>query len=278
MISEVKTIKIKDVVIGGKFPFALISGPCVIENRDLTLSIAGELRDICLDLDIPLIFKASYDKANRTSIQSFRGPGIDKGLEILSEVRERFNIPILTDVHSLGEVEKVKKCVDVIQIPAFLSRQTDLITAAAQTGSPMNVKKGQFLAPWDVKNIIEKALYFRNENVMITERGTLFGYNNLVVDMRSLAIMRQYGQPVIFDVTHSLQLPGGSGSCSGGQRDLIPHVARAAVAAGVDGLYAEVHPDPKSALCDGPVSLELKGLKELLFQLKGIDGLVKGGD
>lgn len=281
-----KTIKIgnikigglpPNVSIGGNAPFVLIAGPCVIEDEKTTLAIAAKLKAVTAKLKIPLIFKASYDKANRTSVKSYRGPGIEKGLAILAAVKKKFNLPILTDVHSTGDVKKAAKVVDVIQIPAFLCRQTDLIVEAAKTGKAVNVKKGQFLAPWDVRQIIDKAVSTGNKNITITERGASFGYNNLVVDFRSIPLMRQMGYPVIFDATHSVQIPGGLGSSSGGQREMVEYLARAAVAVGVDGIFMEVHPNPEKALCDGPNSIAIGNLPELLKQLKEIDGVVKKG-
>ncbi|MBI5874403.1 MAG: 3-deoxy-8-phosphooctulonate synthase [Deltaproteobacteria bacterium] len=267
-------VKIKNIKIGGNAPFVLIAGPCVIEDEKTTFAIAAQLKTITGKLKIPLIFKASYDKANRTSVKSYRGPGLEKGLAILAEVKKKFHLPVLTDVHSAEDVKAVAKVADVIQIPAFLCRQTDLILAAAKTGKIVNIKKGQFLAPWDVKQIIDKAVSTGNKNITITERGASFGYNNLVVDFRSIPIMRRMC-PVIFDATHSVQIPGGLGASSGGQRDMVEYLARAAVAVGVDGIFMEVHSNPEKALCDGPNSLALKNLPALLKQLKEIDGVVK---
>ncbi len=249
----------------------MIAGPCVIETEEKTLSVADELKKISDETGTPIIFKSSYDKANRTSISSFRGPGMDKGLSILHEVKKQYKIPVLSDVHSTHEVEKASEVLDALQIPAFLCRQTDLIIAAAETGKPVNIKKGQFLSPWDVENIIEKCMSTGNESVFITERGSCFGYNNLVVDFRSLPIMRSFGYPVIFDVTHSLQLPGGLGRSSGGQKEFAEPLARAAVAVGVHGLFMEVHPDPDNAPCDGPNMLKLKELPGILMRLKQVE-------
>ncbi|MDH4231265.1 MAG: 3-deoxy-8-phosphooctulonate synthase [Nitrospirota bacterium] len=265
---------IGNTALGGGNPLSLIAGPCVIENEDAVFYTAQRLKEICADLDIALIFKSSYDKANRTSLSSFRGPGIERGLRILSEVKSRFQLPVLSDVHSVDEVKPASEVLDVLQIPAFLCRQTDLILAASRTGRPVNIKKGQFLAPWDMKNIIDKCVSTGNRNVFITERGTSFGYNNLVVDVRSFPILRSLGFPVVFDVTHSLQLPGGKGICSGGQREFAEPLARAAVAAGVDGLFMEVHPEPDKALCDGPNMLPLEQLPQLLKVAKNIHALV----
>lgn len=253
----------------------LIAGPCVIETEDVVFKTAEILKEISESLKLPLIFKSSYDKANRSSIKSYRGPGIQKGLEILQRVREKFNIPILSDVHSVEEIKIAKEILDVIQIPAFLCRQTDMIVEAGKTGKPVNVKKGQFLAPWDVQNIIEKFKSTGNEKLMITERGTTFGYNNLVVDFRSFPIIRSMGVPVVFDATHSVQLPGGAGTCSSGQREFVPYLSRAAVACGVDGLFFEVHPEPEKALCDGPNMVPLRDFKNLIKLLFEIHALIK---
>ena len=250
--------------------FFLVSGPCVIEDEAVTLRIATRLKALTDSLGIPFTFKASYDKANRTAITSFRGPGIMDGLRVLATVKETLDVPILSDVHRISEVETAAKVLDVIQIPAFLCRQTDLILAAAKTGKTVNVKKGQFLAPWDMVNIIEKIRSVSSVQSMITERGVMFGYNNLVVDFRGIHIMQQTGCPVVFDATHSVQLPGGAGTRSGGQREFAPVLARAAIAAGADGVFLEVHEDPDKALCDGPNSLPLDQLPGLLVQLKAI--------
>jgi 2-dehydro-3-deoxyphosphooctonate aldolase (KDO 8-P synthase) len=270
-----KMVRIGEITVGGDAPLVLIAGPCVIEGEAFTLSLAKSLREISRDLGIPFIFKASYDKANRTSISSARGPGIEEGLRILQWVKEEADLPILSDVHQVSEVSRAAEVLDVIQIPAFLCRQTDLIVEAARTGRPVNVKKGQFLAPWDMAHVVEKIRSTGNEQILLTERGTTFGYNNLVSDMKSLPIMRGLGYPVIFDATHSVQLPGGAGETSGGNRAFIPSLARAAVGAGVDGVFLEVHPDPERALSDGANSLELDALSPLLKQLKAIDRIVK---
>ncbi len=265
------TVNINNCRIGGNAPLVLISGPCVIEDYKTTFEIASFLRETTDKLHIPLIFKASYDKANRTSLNSFRGPGIKAGLKILKHIRDELDIPILSDVHTIDEIELASEVLDIIQIPAFLCRQTDLVQAAARTGKPVNIKKGQFLAPWDMANVVEKVTAAGNNQIMITERGVMFGYNNLVVDFRSIKIMRDEGWPVIFDATHSIQLPGGAGTCSDGQREFAPLLSRAAVAAGVDGIFLEVHTDPDKALCDGPNSLKLDNkLYELLSSLKSI--------
>jgi 2-dehydro-3-deoxyphosphooctonate aldolase (KDO 8-P synthase) len=245
----------------------LIAGPCVIESRDHVLFMASELKKITSACKVPLVFKASYDKANRTSIKSFRGPGADEGLNLLREVRDKVGVPILSDIHEPSQAEAAGKVLDIVQIPAFLSRQTDLLLAAARTGKIVNVKKGQFLAPWEMKNVVEKMREAGNERLLLTERGASFGYNNLVVDFRSFPIMQSFGCPVVFDVTHSLQLPGGQGQSSGGQPQYIPHLARAGVAAGVDGLFMELHENPPKALSDGANALQLSLLPALLEQL-----------
>lgn len=256
--------------IFNKKPFFLIAGPCVVQDRDTTFETAIFLKNLCLKLDIPLVFKSSYDKANRTSLLSFRGIGMSEALSILAEIKSSLQIPILTDVHEVCQVEAVAEVADIIQIPAFLCRQTDLLIASAKTGKYVNVKKGQFLAPWDVLNIIEKLKAHGPQKILLTERGTTFGYNNLVVDFRSLPIMRSYGYPVVFDATHSVQLPGGQGSSSGGQRQFVSYLAKAASAVGVDGFFMEVHPEPEQAPCDGPNMLALKDLESLLITLKKI--------
>ena len=259
-----------DISIGDGAPLTLIAGPCVIESIDIATETAAFLKKMSVDLDIPVIFKASYDKANRTSISAFRGPGLTDGLDILAGIKKTFNLPVLSDVHTVEQMQPAARILDIIQIPAFLCRQTDLLKAAARTGKPVNVKKGQFLAPWDMANVVEKLSEAGNRNVLLTERGAMFGYNNLVVDFRSLKIMRDLGCPVIFDATHSIQLPGGAGTSSGGQREFAPVLARAAVAAGADAVFMEVHPDPDRALCDGPNSLPLDSLYELVSELKRI--------
>ena len=267
-------VRIGAIRIGSGHPLAIIAGPCVIENEAVTFETAERLKAVCAGAGLSLIFKSSFDKANRSSIDSFRGPGIERGLRILADVKSRFGLPVLSDVHSVEEVGPASEVLDVLQIPAFLCRQTDLIIAASETGKPVNIKKGQFLAPWDMKNIIDKFVSTGNRELFLTERGTSFGYNNLVVDFRGLSIMRTFGHPVIFDVTHSLQLPGGKGTCSGGQSEFAEPLARAAVAAGVDGLFMEVHPDPAKALCDGPNMLRVDALPDLLRIVKGIHNLV----
>ena len=266
---EIDTLRIG----GGNLP-VIIAGPCVIESEDNALETAGRLKRLCSGAGLPFIFKSSYDKANRTSVSSYRGPGIGKGLAILSEVRRKFGIPVLSDVHTIEEIKEASAVLDVLQVPALLCRQTDLILAASATGKPVNIKKGQFLAPWDVRNIVDKFRSTGNHNLLLTERGTSFGYNNLVVDFRALPIMRSFGHPVVFDVTHSLQLPGGLGIASDGQREFAAAFARAAVAIGVDGLFMEVHPDPDKALCDGPNMLSLDSMEELLRSVRSIHELL----
>lgn len=263
--------------VGLDRPIFLISGPCVIESRDMALDTAAQLKSICDAVGIPLIYKSSYDKANRSSGASFRGPGMDKGLEILAEVRERVGVPVLTDVHTVEEIPHVAAVVDVLQTPAFLCRQTDFIHAVATSGKPVNIKKGQFLAPGDMKNVVDKAREAAGDDarIMVCDRGVSFGYNNLVSDMRGLAIMRATGCPVVFDATHSVQLPGGQGTSSGGQREFVPVLARAAVASGIAGLFMESHPDPARALSDGPNAWPLDKMQDLLETLVGIDRLVK---
>ncbi|MET0352117.1 MAG: 3-deoxy-8-phosphooctulonate synthase [Rhizobacter sp.] len=267
--------------VGIDKPFFLLAGPCVVESEQLQLDVAGHLKEITSALGIPFIFKSSYDKANRSSGSTFRGPGMEKGLEILAKVKRELNVPIITDVHSEAEVPHVASIVDVLQTPAFLCRQTDFIRAVAQSGKPVNIKKGQFLAPADMKNVIQKARDAAREkglnedNFLACERGVSFGYNNLVSDMRSLAIMRDTGAPVVFDATHSVQLPGGQGTSSGGQREFVPVLSRAAVAVGVAGLFMETHPDPAKAMSDGPNAVPLKHMRALLEQLVALDRVVK---
>jgi 2-dehydro-3-deoxyphosphooctonate aldolase (KDO 8-P synthase) len=271
----VRELAIGNVKIGGNRPLVLIAGPCVIESEAATLRCAERLMTICNGVSIPLVFKASYDKANRTSATSFRGPGLREGLRILAKARDSMGVPVLTDVHSVEEVGPVADVADVLQIPAFLCRQSDLVAAAARSGRVVNIKKGQFLAPWDMENVVGKALSTGSSRIILTERGSSFGYNNLVSDMRSLPIMRRIGYPVVFDATHSVQLPGGLGGSSGGQREFVEYLSRAAVATGVDGVFLEVHEDPGKALCDGPNSLKLDDLPALLKKLKAIDAIVK---
>ena len=262
--------------VGLDRPLFLIAGPCVVESRQLVLDTAGRLKEICAGLGVPFIFKASYDKANRSSSRSYRGPGRDEGLEILAEVKTSLGLPVLTDVHTAEEVAEVAAVVDVLQTPAFLCRQTDFIRAAASAGKPVNIKKGQFLSPWEMRNVVDKAREASGQdNVMVCERGFSFGYNNLVSDMRSLMVMRETGCPVVFDATHSVQLPGGQGSASGGQREFVPVLARAAVAAGISGLFMETHPDPARALSDGPNAWPLCHMEGLLATLRELDELAK---
>lgn len=261
--------------VGADQPFFLIAGPCVIESQQLVLDTAGYLKEITQKLNIPFIFKSSFDKANRSSHESFRGPGIEQGLKILEEVKKTLQIPVLTDVHEDTPLAEVAAVVDVLQTPAFLCRQTNFIQKVAQQNKPVNIKKGQFLAPWDMKHVVEKARATGNQQIMVCERGVSFGYNNLVSDMRSLAIMRESGAPVVFDATHSVQLPGGQGNVSGGQREFVPVLARAAVAVGVAGLFMETHPNPEKALSDGPNSWPLSEMEKLLTQLREIDAVIK---
>jgi 2-dehydro-3-deoxyphosphooctonate aldolase (KDO 8-P synthase) len=271
----IREIDIRGRGLGDDNPLFIIAGPCVIESEDIVFGTAERLKDICNKISLPLLFKSSYDKANRTSLSSYRGPGLETGLRILSDLRSKFDLPVISDVHSIEEVKPASEVLDVLQIPAFLCRQTDLILAASNTGKPVNIKKGQFLAPWDIKNIIDKFTSTGNQNIFITERGAFFGYNNLVVDFRGFPIMRSYGYPVIFDITHSLQLPGGMGKSSGGQREFAEPLAKAAVAVGVDGLFMEVHPEPDEALCDGPNMIKLDEVDTLLKTCKAIDELLK---
>ncbi len=268
-------VGISGIRVGAGRPFTLIAGSCVIEDRDSALRHASYLEDLTRRLDIPFIYKSSYDKANRTSLESFRGPGLDQGLRILEEVKREIGVPVLTDVHEPDQIAPVCEVVDVVQIPAFLCRQTDFVVGVARAARVVNVKKGQFLAPWDIRNVVAKIVAAGNNNVLLTERGVSFGYNNLVSDMRSLVIMRETGFPVVFDATHSLQLPGGLGRASSGDRQFIAPLARAGVAVGVDGLFMEVHEDPDRALSDGPTSFPLDALDELLRTAKDIDDRVK---
>jgi len=271
-----KTIKVGGFEIGAGRPLALIAGPCVIEGRESALRHASFLKEVADRVGVPFIYKSSYDKANRTSLDSYRGPGIENGLKILAQVKKEIGVPVLTDVHEKEQIALVKEEVDILQIPAFLCRQTDFVIAVARSGKIVNVKKGQFLAPWDLRNVVEKIASTGNEQIMVTERGVSFGYNNLVADMRSLVVMKELGYPVVFDATHSLQLPGGQGNASGGERRFIAALARAGVAVGIDALFMEVHEDPDRALSDGPNSLPLKEVEELLKAVKEIDGFLKG--
>lgn len=265
-----RCMDIGNLTIGKGSPLLLIAGPCVIEDKTTTLAIAAYLRDLTHRIGIPFVFKASYDKANRSSLTSFRGPGLIDGLDILDCVKTRIGVPVISDVHQVEEIEPASEVLDILQIPAFLCRQTDFLLAAARTGKPINIKKGQFLAPWDMKNVIDKLTSTGNRNILITERGASFGYNNLVSDMRAIPILQQTGFPVVFDATHSVQLPGGAGDRSGGKREFAPVLAKAAVAAGADGVFLEVHPDPDHAFCDGPNSLYLETLDDLLPRLIAI--------
>ena len=270
----INAVQVADCRIGAG-ELVMIAGPCVIESAAATLEIARALQDMARELALPLIFKASYDKANRTSLSSYRGPGLQAGLEILARIKEEVGLPVLSDVHQVSEVKPAAKVLDVLQIPAFLCRQTDLVVAAAKTGKVVNIKKGQFLAPWDMASAVDKVRSAGNDQILLTERGSTFGYNNLVVDFRGLPLMRGLGCPVVLDVTHSVQLPGGQGSCSGGQREFIPLLARAGVAAGVDALFMEVHPDPDAAKCDGPNSLPLREVLPLWRELKALHEFIR---
>lgn len=266
-----RQISVKNVKIGDKNPLVLIAGPCVIESERLCLDTAKRIKDIAVRYGIPYVFKSSFDKANRLSIDSYRGPGIKKGLEVLNKIKHKLNVPVLSDIHCQKDLLEAAKVLDIIQIPAFLCRQTDIVVAAAKTGKVINIKKGQFLAPWDILPIVKKIESTGNKSILITERGVCFGYNNLVSDFRSLGIMREFGYPVIYDATHSVQLPGGKGRVSGGQREFVAGLSRAAVAFGCDGLFLEVHPEPDKAACDGPNMIDLAQLQELLKQIKGIE-------
>jgi 2-dehydro-3-deoxyphosphooctonate aldolase (KDO 8-P synthase) len=270
-----KKVRLGNIRIGKGSPLVLIAGPCVIESEQLCLSTAKRIKGICRRFGIPFIFKSSFDKANRTSIDSFRGPGLKKGLKVLARLKQRLNIPVLSDVHCREEIAEAARVLDIIQIPAFLCRQTDLLLAAAKTGKVINIKKGQFLAPWDILAIVKKIESAGNKNILITERGVSFGYNNLVSDFRALAIIGDFGYPVIYDATHSVQLPSSLGKASGGERRFVPGLARAAVAFGCDGLFIEVHPHPDKALCDGPNMIDLIQLEELLKQVRSIDKVLK---
>lgn len=270
-----RVVKVGDIPIGGGHPLVMIAGPCVIEDFSTTLSVARKLKEISSSLGIPLIFKASYDKANRSSVDSYRGPGLKEGLKILQAVKEEVKVPVLSDVHRFEEIAPAAEVLDVLQVPAFLCRQTDFVMEVARQAKVINVKKGQFMAPWDVAGVVEKVKRAGNENLMITERGTVFGYNNLVVDFRSIPIMQAFGYPVVFDATHSVQQPGGLGKASGGDREMAEYLARAAVAVGIDGIFCEVHPNPDYALCDGPNSLKMSRLEELVREWMALDRLAK---
>jgi 2-dehydro-3-deoxyphosphooctonate aldolase (KDO 8-P synthase) len=269
-----KVVQIADIAVGAGNPLAVIAGPCVIESKKSALEHAARLKEAADRVGVPYIFKSSFDKANRSSMRSYRGPGLHEGLEILAEVKRKIGVPVLTDVHEKEQVGPAKEIIDILQIPAFLCRQTDFVIAVAESGKAVNVKKGQFLAPWDMANVAQKIRSTGNEKILLTERGVSFGYNNLVSDMRSLVVMRELGYPVVFDATHSLQLPGGLGHASGGERKYISHLARAGVAAGVDVLFMEVHEDPDHALSDGPNSLALADFEGLLRVVKEIDAIV----
>ena len=275
MIRKVEEFKVGPITVGGCRPLILIAGLCVIESEEHTLKIAAILKDICRELNLPLVFKASYDKANRTSLDSYRGPGLKAGLRVLERVKRELNLPLLIDFHREEDAREVARVADILQVPAFLCRQTDMILAAARTGRPVNVKKGQFLAPRDVRHIIGKIESAGNRKIFITERGVSFGYHNLVNDMRALPIMRRFGYPVVFDATHSVQLPGGGEGFSGGAREFIPDLTRAAVAAGCDGVFMEVHDHPEEALSDAPSVLPIDGLPDLLKMISAIDRVVK---
>ncbi len=265
----------REIAVGDNQPLLLIGGPCALESKELAVTVAGTMKEIAARLGLSYVFKASFDKANRTSITSYRGPGIEKGLQTLAAIRQELQVPVISDIHDYTQAEAAAEVLDIIQIPAFLCRQTDLLVAAARTGKPINVKKGQFVSPWDMVNVVNKLKEAGASSVMLVERGASFGYNNLVVDMRSLPVMRGLGYPVIFDATHSVQLPGGAGGASGGQREFIAPLARAAVAAGVDGIFMEIHPEPDKALCDGPNSMPLDAVEPLLKQLIAIHNAVQ---
>jgi 2-dehydro-3-deoxyphosphooctonate aldolase (KDO 8-P synthase) len=264
-----------DFEVGSDKPFFLIAGPCVIESEQLAMDTAGQLKELTAELGIPFIYKSSFDKANRSSHDSYRGPGIEAGLKILADVKEKIGVPVLTDIHEDTPLDEVASVVDVLQTPAFLCRQTNFIQAVAKTGLPINIKKGQFLAPWDMAHVVEKARAVGNDKIMVCERGATFGYNYLVSDMRSLVVMQETGAPVVFDATHSVQMPGGGGKVSGGQREFVPALARAAIAVGISGLFMETHPDPEKALSDGPNSWPMDKMRELLETLKSIDETIK---
>lgn len=270
-----RPVQIGNVPVGGDAPLVAIAGPCVIESLQHTLFLATEIARLSADLGVPCIFKASFDKANRSSIDSYRGPGLERGLEVLARVKEETGLPVLTDIHTEAQAPLAAEVVDVLQIPAFLCRQTDLLLAAGRTGKPVNVKKGQFLAPWDMRNVCEKIASTGNDQILLTERGVSFGYNNLVSDMRSLVIMREFGYPIVFDATHSVQLPGGLGKATGGQRQFIFPLVRAAAAVGIDALFIEIHDDPDRALSDGPNSMPLQHLRHLLIQAKELDAWLR---
>ena len=270
-----KLVKIGNASIGAGGPLMVMAGPCVIESDEVITETAARMKEICAELGLPFVFKSSFDKANRTSVDSFRGPGLKAGLKTLAGVKESLGLPVISDIHDATQIEAAAEVLDAIQIPAFLSRQTDLITAAAKCGKPVNIKKGQFMSPWDARNIVSKFNSAGGTELILTERGASFGYNNLVVDFRAFPVMRSYGAPVVYDLTHSLQLPGGQGTSSGGQREFAPAMLRAASAVGIDGIFMEVHPDPDNALCDGPNMIKLDDVKDMLSIAKEIDTLVK---
>jgi len=270
-----KVILNDEIIFGDNKPFVLIAGPCAMESESILMETVEGLKEITSKLKIPFVFKCSYDKANRSSIQSFRGPGLDKGLELLAKIKERYDVSITSDIHEPSHAEKAGKVLDIIQIPAFLCRQTDLLVAASKTGKIVNVKKGQFLAPWDMKNVVTKLKESGCDKILLTERGSTFGYNNLLVDMRSLVIMRELGVPVVFDATHSVQIPGGEGTTTGGKREYVPYLSRASAAVGVDAIFLEVHPDPENALSDGPNMIKLNQLEEVLKPIQEIDQIMK---
>ena len=274
-LDRTREVKVGNFTIGGKQRFTLIAGPCAIENEEMSIDVARKIKEICERLGINYIFKSSFDKANRSSIHSFRGVGMEEGLRILKKVKDEVGVPVITDVHESWQCEKVAEVVDMLQIPAFLCRQTDLIVAAGKTGLPVNVKKGQFLAPWDMKNVVTKMDEIGNPNVLLCERGNIFGYNNFVVDMRGLLEMRKLGVPVVFDATHSVQIPGGLSSCSGGNREYVFPLMKAALSIGVDAIFAEVHPEPEKAPCDGPNMLYLDDLEEVLKTAIKLDDIAK---
>jgi len=274
-MAKQNNISVKDFKIGNNLPFTLIAGPCVLESKTHAFDMAGALKEIAEKLDIPFIYKSSFDKANRTSINAERGMGIEKGLPIFQDLKKEFNIPIITDVHTPQQCEQAAEVVDILQIPAFLCRQTDLLIAAAKTGKIINVKKAQFLAPWDMKNVAKKIIDSGNPNVMLCERGSIFGYNTLINDMRALPVMAETGCPVIFDATHSVQKPGGNGTSTSGDRTMVPYLARAAMAVGIAGIFMETHQDPDNAPCDGPNMVKLEDIEGLLENLKAIDNLIK---
>lgn len=271
-----KVVLNDNITFGGNNPFVLFAGPCAMESEDILRRTAEGVKEITSKLNIPFIFKNSYDKANRSSIHSFRGPGLDEGLEILAKIKEEFDVPLTSDIHEPNHAEKAGQVLDVIQIPAFLCRQTDLLVGAAKTGKIVNVKKGQFLAPWDMKNVVTKLKESGCEKILLTERGSTFGYNNLVVDMRSLITLRELGTPVVFDATHSVQIPGGEGTSTGGKREYVPYLSRAAAAVGIDSIFMEVHPNPDEALSDGPNMIKLSDLEEVLKPIQEIDLMMKG--